>query len=53
MTTTATIARTIAAMMERGGDRAYNKNKCSDGIVGTNERGGRLRLGGMIPTDPS
>ena len=34
-----TIATTIAAMMEGGGDRAYDEDKCGDGIVGTDERG--------------
>jgi hypothetical protein len=30
---------TIAVMMEGGGDRAYNKDECRDGIVGTDEKG--------------
>jgi hypothetical protein len=30
---------TIAAMMEGGGDCAYDKDECGDVIVGTDERG--------------
>ena len=33
------IATTIAAMMEGGGDRAYDEDECGDEIVGTDERG--------------
>ncbi len=36
---TETITTTIAAMTERGGDHAYDENKCGNGIVGTNKRG--------------
>jgi hypothetical protein len=52
----ATITAIIAAMMEGRGDRVYNKNKCGDGIVGTDRHeGGRgwQRLGRMIPIVPS
>jgi hypothetical protein len=45
MTMMATIATTIAAMMEGGGDRAYDKDKCGDGIVGTNKMGAAAARG--------
>jgi hypothetical protein len=32
-------------MMEGGGDCAYDKDKCRDGIVGTNERGAAAAWG--------
>jgi hypothetical protein len=35
----ATTATTIAAMMEGGGDRAYDEDECRDRKVGTDERG--------------
>jgi hypothetical protein len=38
MTRTATIATTIAVMMEGGGDRAYDEDECGDGIVGSGKR---------------
>jgi hypothetical protein len=43
---TATIATTIAAMMEGGGgDCAYNEDECGDGIVETDERGAAAARG--------
>ncbi len=36
---------TIAAMMEGGGDRAYNEDECGDGIVGTDGRGAAAAWG--------
>jgi hypothetical protein len=42
MTTTAT---TIVAMMEGGGDRAYDKDECGDRIVGTDKRGAAAARG--------
>jgi hypothetical protein len=45
MTRTATIATTIAVMMEGGGDRAYDEDECGDGIVGTDKRGAAVTRG--------
>jgi hypothetical protein len=55
MMMTATITTIVGAMTEGWGDCAYDENKCSDRIVGTNERraGGGGGLGGMILTVPS
>ena len=36
---------TIAAMMEGGGDCAYDKDECGDGIVGTDKRGAAAARG--------
>jgi hypothetical protein len=41
----ATTATTIAAMMEGGRDRTYDKDECGDGIGGTNERGAAAAQG--------
>jgi hypothetical protein len=40
-----TIAATITAMMEGGGDRAYDEDECGDGIVRTNKRGAAATRG--------
>ncbi len=36
---------TIAAMMEGGGDRANDEDKCGGGIVGTDKRGAAAAQG--------
>jgi hypothetical protein len=40
-----TIATTIAAMMEGGGDRAYDEDEFGGGIVGTDKRGAAAARG--------
>jgi hypothetical protein len=42
---TVTIATTIAAMIEGGGDRAYDEDECGDGIVGTDKSGAAAAQG--------
>jgi hypothetical protein len=42
---TVTIVTTIAAMMERGWDHAYDEDKCGDRIVGKDKRGAAAARG--------